>query len=249
MGAAYLNIKRLKGSAIVAIAARHNLREIQAELGASRHIDPARMNDNVLLAGPGTAAEVADTATDIMQRANVGKLRKDAIRALEVLVSLPFDYQENPIGFCRDVLDWITNRFAVPLLSAVIHRDEELPHMHILLLPLVSGRMVGSDLIGGPRRLAELQAGFFKEVAQKHGLSRPAQSQRLNKNERIKFARLALSALQNRPSLLQNAEVNMALISAIGINPEPLLDALGLTPQVNAVENLTRLMIRPVASL
>jgi phage tail sheath protein FI len=43
-------------------AARHNLREIQAEQGASSHIDASRIKDNVVLFGPPTAKEVQANA-------------------------------------------------------------------------------------------------------------------------------------------------------------------------------------------
>jgi hypothetical protein len=41
-GAAFLRIKKLKGGGIITAAARHNKREIQAEMGATGSIDPTR---------------------------------------------------------------------------------------------------------------------------------------------------------------------------------------------------------------
>ena len=56
--AAFLRVKKLKGGGIVLAAARHTLREIQAELGAGGTIDPTRMGMNVVMHGPGDAADV-----------------------------------------------------------------------------------------------------------------------------------------------------------------------------------------------
>jgi len=45
-GAAILRIKKLKGGGIITVAARHNRRVIQAELGAAGSIDPTRSHLN-----------------------------------------------------------------------------------------------------------------------------------------------------------------------------------------------------------
>lgn len=58
-GTDFLRLKKLTGSGIVRQAARHNRRAIQAELGASGHIDPARSSQNETLAGPSTPEDVA----------------------------------------------------------------------------------------------------------------------------------------------------------------------------------------------
>src|SRR5207245_6185490 len=57
-----------------------------------------------------------------------------------------------------DSLAWIEVYFAVPVLSAVVHVDEAAPHMHVLLLPLLNGRMQGSDLVGSRSRLRAMQS-------------------------------------------------------------------------------------------
>ena len=57
-GAAFLRLKKLKGSGIIGKAARHNRRVIQAELGATGSIDPARshLNETVCERWPRTAS-------------------------------------------------------------------------------------------------------------------------------------------------------------------------------------------------
>ena len=88
-GAAFLRIKKLKGGGIITVAARHNKRVIQAEMGATGSIDPTRSSLNETLAGPSTAADVGQLAKDLMTAAGVSKLRKDAVMGLEIVFSLP----------------------------------------------------------------------------------------------------------------------------------------------------------------
>ena len=82
--AAFFRVKKLKGGNIITTAARHNRREIQAELGAVGAIDPARMHLNFTLEGPAAAADVGVQARSLMLAAGVGALRKDAVQALEL---------------------------------------------------------------------------------------------------------------------------------------------------------------------
>ena len=83
-GAAFLRIKKLKGSGIITVAARHNRRVIQAELGAAGSIDPARSHLNETLHGPLTAEDVGQLAKDLMAAAGVVKFRKDSVLGLEI---------------------------------------------------------------------------------------------------------------------------------------------------------------------
>ncbi len=248
MSAAYVSLKKLTGAAIIKTAARHNLREIQAELGAGSHINPAQTCRNMRLAGPETAAELADLADNAMQDAGVGTLRKDAVRAIELLISLPADFAPAKLeGFFADALAWVRAFFGVPVLSAVVHRDEEAPHMHALLLPLANGRMVGSDLVGNRGRLQAIQAGFFESVACRYGLSRPRPEKRLSRALRDEAASVALACLQSHPERLQLPSVRTALHEAIASHPAPMLAALGLEmptgkakPQKSFVQIMTK---------
>jgi hypothetical protein len=61
-------------------AARHNLREIQAEFGAGGHINPRRMADNVTLAGPATAAQVQAQADELLELVDRSRLKRDHVQ-------------------------------------------------------------------------------------------------------------------------------------------------------------------------
>lgn len=231
-GAAYLDVKGLsnkKKPEHLTQAARHNLREIQAELGASSHIDATRMHLNIILAGPSKAADVVAAANGMMSDAEVGKLRKDAVMALEALISIPESASIDREKFFSDSLGWLAAFYQVPILSAVIHFDESEPHMHVLLLPLIKGRMQGSDLIGNKTKLRDMQTRFYHEVAIGYGFARPMQAQRrTSAQQRKEAANTVLKHLQQHPERLKQPNMASLLRECIQQSPGRFMDALGL---------------------
>lgn len=225
----YLRLKKLTGRDIVRVAAKHNLRELQSELGAGGHIDHRRIGLNQVLVGADTAASVVADAERLMQEAGVGNLRRDAVRGVEVIVSLPASSAIDRETFFSDSLAWVRSFFSVPVLSAVVHLDEAAPHCHMLLLPLVNGRMAGSDLVGNKTRLQAMQTGFFEEVGRRYGLTRPKAQRRLNQATREKAASLIVTAIQDSPELLDSQDVESAMLEVLRRDPAPLLKALNLT--------------------
>lgn len=225
--AAFLRVKKLKGSGIVLVAARHNLREIQAELGAGGNIDPARMHLNLLVHGPGDAANVAALAKARMQAAGVGKLRKDAVKAIELVLSLPSRNVVDTRRYFADCLAWAATHFgAENILSAVAHHDEAAPHMHVLLLPLVGNKMAGSKLVGNRRTLAEMQAGFHSVVASQHGLRKVPK--RLSGQSKEAAAHLVLQHLRKGNDGALRSIAWPTIREAIECDPAPFMEALGL---------------------
>lgn len=169
----FLAVKKLTGPNIITSAARHNKREIQAEIGASSRIDATRSNLNQSLGGPLDAAGVGQLAKDLMAAAGVVKIRKDAVMGLECVFSLPPGHSLDDVAYFGDCAAWAGEYFAgAQILSVDIHRDEAAPHCHALILPLVDGRMVGSDLLGGKQKLAAMVRQFHADVASRYGLGR-----------------------------------------------------------------------------
>jgi hypothetical protein len=152
-------------------AARHNLREIQAELGARGHIDPRRMTDNVILAGPATSAEIQALAADLLALVDTSKLKRDHVQAIEIVFSLHPGSPVEPMAYFAKCLEWLRVAVPLPVLQAVVHMDEAAPHAHVLLLPVKDGRHVGGALNTRPN-LKQLRESFFVKVAGPAGLKR-----------------------------------------------------------------------------
>lgn len=246
MAAAFLSVKKLREKDALLKAARHNLREIYAENRGDGHIDPSRSHLNRVLEGAATAR-----AIDALAKSEAPeKLRRDAVRAIEVLVSLKVD-QSAAVDddFFFDALEWVRSFFGVRVLSAVVHRDEESPHAHYLLLPLVNGRMVGSDLIGNKSRLRNMQESFYRGVAAGHGLSKPASAKRQSMPFKDGAAQKIYDAIRADPSVLSKPDVRFTLCQTIASNPAPILEALGLEMPDRAPrrgKTVVEIMTKPV---
>ena len=206
-----LRVKKLKGGGIMGMAARHNLREIQAEIGADSHINPSRTPLNVVLRGAGTAADVAALAVILMEQADVLPLRKGAVTGLEIIFSLPPDSGIDERAYFSACTDWAGVFFEIPILSAVIHNDEAAPHCHVLMLPLFDRRMIGSDLMGSKARLQAMQADFHAKVGQGYGLARQTPVKRFSASVRAGAADSVVSALRKLPRSLNDPAVCDAL--------------------------------------
>lgn len=225
----FLRIKKLTGKGIIRTAMKHNLRELQAELGADSHINATRTALNTVMAGAVTSGGVFEYAEGLMLEAGVGPLRKDAVRGLELVVSLPLASRINPAVFFANALTWAQVFYALPVLSVVVHNDETVPHCHIVLLPLIDGRMKGSDLVGNRTRLQAMQTSFYEQVGQRHGLTRPKPPRRITAATRHKSASIILTTLQSDPALMDTPKIESALLMALACDPEPLLASLGLS--------------------
>ena len=51
-------------------------------------------------------------------------------------------------GYFPGVIEWLEDYLGCQIISAVVHLDEGAPHMHVVVLPLRNGRMMGSALVG-----------------------------------------------------------------------------------------------------
>ncbi len=237
--AAFFRLKKLKGGGTLLAAARHNRRAIQSELGADSHINPSKSHLNETLCGASSPEGVAQRAKEAMQAAGVGKLRKlrkDAVFAVEAVFSLPAGHPIDQRQYFVQCLAWAEAQFggASNILSADIHHDEAQPHLHVLVLPLVNGRMVGSDMVGNLQALQAMQVRFFKDVAQMHGLTQPPA--RMTGAHKAEAAERVIASMKasNDPALKSAAWA--VIRNAIESDPAPFMAALG----VNAPQKTKR---------
>jgi len=192
------SIKRLKGQGIIRRAAMHNLREIAAEIGAYGRIDAARISQNYTLRGPETSEAVVSCRNALLNDAGIKKLKSNAVEGLEVLFTWPLQDRECPPQYFEDCTQWAAEHFAVPVLSSVVHLDESTPHCHVLMLPIVNGRMNGSALFGTRLRLAMHLDAFYREVGAKYGIVRKPPELKLSafaRNYVIQKAQMMLNAI------------------------------------------------------
>ncbi|KZT16137.1 hypothetical protein A1D30_11520 [Acidovorax sp. GW101-3H11] len=208
-------------------AARHNLREIQAEMGSVGRIDPGRSATNAILAGPTDAAQVQALAVSLLAAAglNPDTMRRDHVQALEFVFSLPPSSGVDPAAYFDRCLAWLTGALPMPLLSAVSHADEHAPHLHILLLPLADGVYAGGKPVERPK-LLQLRESFFNVVAGPAGLQRESAKLRGQAKRWAVTAVMARCEAMGLPAV--NGPLWPVLVAAIERDPTAAVRALGI---------------------
>ena len=239
----FLRLKKLKGSGIIAAAARHNRRAIQTEVGANASIDPARSGLNETLHGPATADDVAQLAVKRLRSAGISKLRKNAVVGLEVVFSLPIGTLADDRSYFADCAAWATLNFGGQdnILTVDIHRDEAAPHCHVLILPMLNNRMVGSDMVGNRAKLLQMQQDFHRDVAARHGLRKaPA---RLVGATKQRAVAAVLGRLQAAADGAVTSVAWATIRDAIERDPAPFLAAMAieLEPPKKKLRTMTQI--------
>lgn len=226
-----LSVKTTRAScadAVILNVMRHNARELQAEIGvgADSGIDASRIHLNVTLHGPATADGVASAARDAMREHGIVAPRKNATLGIEIVASLPAGLLIDHLAYFRDTAAWAQQHYRVPLLSAIVHNDESSPHLHLVLLPVRDGKLVGSELLGNRATMKAMQKDFHEQVAKQYGLRMPAAKKRHSAAQRAAGIALLRDTLQENSGLTERAID--ALLVPHAKNPEPLLVVLGL---------------------
>lgn len=164
-------------------ALEHNTRERPCE-----RADASRTPDNKILVGTSRADDALDAHAQI-----VAKLvkQKNSVQAIEYVIACPPDAIERLDGppearngkYLRDALAWLAERHggAEKVIHAAIHRDEESPHIHIIVVPVAKltrrggnthDTLSATQYVGGKKRLAALQTEFAEGVGKRWGLER-----------------------------------------------------------------------------
>jgi len=171
MGFCIMRMKKIKSAVRLRGAVDHNLRE-----KISQNIDGARSQDNWSTGG--TSDDVMANYHDRLPE----KVRANAVHAIEIVMTASADFKGDWKRYLSDCDDWASNYFdkykspafsKTNVLQVSHHFDETTPHTHILVMPLVSGKLNAKNFIGGSRdRMRELQDDFFEKVGKKHELDR-----------------------------------------------------------------------------
>ncbi len=220
-------------------AARHNLREIQAEMGADGCIDVERLRLNEILLGASFAADVNTNAHKKLSLWGFQKQRKDYVQAIEMVFSLPANSLLDQRAYFHACLDWVFHQMGREnVLSAVVHRDEAAPHCHVLILPCKDKRYLGGQLIKrGP--LMSLRKSFEQDVANKYGL-RAGSKRSMTSFERNQQSQLVLDYLQRSHDPVVKSHIWPFVRQEIQLKPEGYLDSLGLSYESSRVAKKVR---------
>lgn len=247
-----LRIKKLKMPQVVRIASEHNKRvRFQSHPVALRSTRSGQSGEsgNECLYGPATPEEVADHARQLMEKSGVARLRKDAVRAIEIMISLSSGHSINDRDFFVDSMYWFAERLGgrENLISADLHRDESNDHVHLLIVPLVGGRMNGSQLLGGKGKFRGHKSDFDHEVCRRHGLHL-VMKDHLSKAEKGLASAAAIDVIHQTADPVLSSPIWKAVKTHISVQPESYLGLLGLEPSMFRVTKKMRTLAQIMTS-
>lgn len=241
-----MTMGRINGPHHILAASRHNKRTMYANGTKGSDIDATRSHLNYSLAGPESPDEVRALWEKL--RADVGISgpgRKNQVSAIEIVFSLRADTKIDLRSYFTDCTRWAMKRFGgvCNILSSDVHLDQPNPHCHVLMLPLIDGKMKGSDLYWGESRgKSELHADLHADVGSRYGLRKP--SKNLSGAAKEAAARRAWERLMAMADDAQRwASIINAIQGAIGLDPEPFEAELGTTPPVQPAKTLKEIAL------
>lgn len=197
-----IRLGKINGKNGILEAMKHNQRVIQSERGAGKNIDPTRIHLNYCLTPKRTPEDIHRYTKAAMVLAGIETPRKNGVMGVEVVFSLPIIWHEkDSTPFFRDCYDWVQATFQGELLSFDVHLDESMPHAHAVILPLVNGKMQGSDMVGGTGNLKRLINLFYVEIASHYGFTKKTNA-RLNKTDKEKLESEVLKRLKSDPVMV-----------------------------------------------
>ena len=202
---------------ILSKAAKHNLREIVAELhpDASSHINPARSHLNKVLRGEATSTGIVQDCEQRMREANAVVKRKDNIRGVELVFSLPNHFDGDVQACFEDFVIWVESEFKdIPILSAIAHYDEAAPHVHVILLPIIGDKLQGHRIMGNIKTLQKRRKNCETVVGLKYGITLQKPEQ-LSREDSLSLALSAVNDLCAYPELMRTPEIKNAIIASL----------------------------------
>ena len=167
---AILRFAKYKGPEIGQIEA-HNERTKET-YASNPDIDPARkhLNYNLLTPPPKYRTEVERQIKEVGCRT-----RKDSVRLVEAMITASPEFfqgksqKEIRAFFERSVEFLKSHQSPDTLISAVVHMDEETPHMHLSFVPITEdGRLCAKDIVGNKKRLTQWQDEYWSYMVKKY---------------------------------------------------------------------------------
>ena len=227
-------------SGTLALADLHNRRKIPHEAKGLGHIDSTHTAFNrelILLAG--------DTLSDAVFRvlrekefeftASFNK-RKDRGFAIEWIFSVSLGFDGDHQQLYTDCINCLRSFYPnCPLVHAVIHYDENEPHMHVIMVPLVGNRLHASEILSYKGAYRWRMQALYETLGNKYGLTLKTSLKGAIK-KRAAEAVIDVFEKRNAPSFMGKSWP--ALKSAIRNSPDGFLDPLGITlAQLVSVES------------
>lgn len=167
-------VSKVKSFASIKKAQNHNFRD--QSIANRQHIDPTINNE--LLFGSVNLAQDCKARIDQADKTSTGKIRSNAVLAVEMILSASPDFfndPENPQNldeWTKANVAWLKKEYGPNFVNAVLHKDEQTPHIHAFIIPIDDRNKLNCRaILSGRESLTKLQTNAYDAV--KHlGLER-----------------------------------------------------------------------------
>ena len=146
---------------------RHNLRLDNQGHRHRSFIDPDRTRLNSILRGPAHPSIGHEIALSILDELGLTPKRRDQIITIELVIQPPDGLDE--LWFWESAIEFIESRYQ-HIISAVVHRDQKRPHMHVVCLAVQHGEWAGNELSSGINKFTRQRIYFLDWMRTRHGL-------------------------------------------------------------------------------
>jgi hypothetical protein len=222
---------RLSGhSKSLALAEKHNQRLIAQEIGGYGGIDGSKTALNLeLVSLNGKSYEEAAVAVLRAQGLDLEHYnyrKKNRGYAVELVFSVTAGHHCDFNAMYADSLGWLRNYYPeCHIIHAVIHHDEDTPHMHVILIPLVNGKLQAAKISGYKGVSQKRNLSLFEYLDKRYGLTFPVYLKGALKKA---GAKLAIKRYLRMPSHEVKRVLEQPIMISIYARPEPYLYALGI---------------------
>lgn len=164
-------VERLTAAGI-SKAVHHNLREYTPDWA-----DAERSPDNIV----DGAQDRREVYEKIDERVSVvdRKVQHNAVKAVELFVGYSQGAlsDSDGVNYLKDCKTWLQAKYGPEnVISSVIHLDEQVPHLHMIVTPIRKTdkgySLSARALFSGKELLSGLQSEIFEKVGREYGLER-----------------------------------------------------------------------------
>jgi len=215
----------------LALAEKHNCRLIAQEIGGYGIIDGRRTPLNLeLITLDGNSYEEAVIAilrSIGLDLDHYSYRKKNRGYAVELIFSVTAGHRCDFNSMYADSLVWLRDYYPEShIIHAVVHHDEDTPHMHVILAPIVIGRLDANAVCGYKGISNKRNISLFEYLDKRYGLTFPVY---LKGAEKKTGAALAIKHFQKLPEAEIKNVLEQPILQSIYARPEPFLYALGIT--------------------
>ena len=212
------------------LAEKHNCRLIASENGSYGKINGEKTHLNlelVKISGGSTEEVVLKILRDKgLDLDHYSYKKKNRGFAVELLFTVTAGHECDFNAMYADCLEWLRNYYPeCPIVHAVVHHDEGSPHMHVILVPLVNGKLKADEVKGYKGISNKRNKSLFDYLDKKYGLTFPVY---LKGAEKKMGAEIAIGRYMELPEADVKNLFMQATIQSIHARPEPYLYALGV---------------------